>query len=72
MIARFTFTEGGDGHYAVTKAEAIPTRIDLSGPAVTLVNTAAHRDAEDNSYRRVVDVLNRRGAAAQGLIISDQ
>lgn len=72
MIARFTFTEGGDGRYAVTKAEAIPTRIDLSGPAVTLVNTAAHRDAEDSSYRRVVDVLNRRGAATQGLIISDQ
>lgn len=71
VIGRFTFTEGDGGRFAVTRAEAIPTRIDLSGQAVTVVNTASHRDAEASSYNRVVDILNRRGAAADGLTITD-
>jgi len=72
VIARFTFTEGEDGRFVVTRAEAIPTRIDLSSEAVTVVTTAAHRDADASSYNRVVEVLNRRGAAAEGLIIAEQ
>jgi len=70
VIARFTFTEGEDGRFVVTRAEAIPTRIDLSSEAVTVVNTAAHPDT--GSYNRVVEVLNRRGAAAEGLTITDR
>ncbi len=71
VVARFTFTEGDDGRFPITRAEAIPTRIDL-GQAVTVVNTASARDAEAGSYHRVVDILNRRGAAAAGLTITDR
>ncbi|HEX2297779.1 MAG TPA: CapA family protein [Pseudonocardiaceae bacterium] len=77
MIARFTFTEGANGRFAVTRAEAIPTRIDLGGQSVTIINTArrgagAGSNADTASYRRVVDILNQRGAAAAGLVITDR
>ena len=35
MIARFTFTRGADGRFAVTSAEAVPLRIELGADAVT-------------------------------------
>lgn len=77
VIARFTFTESADGRFTVTRAEAIPVRIDLVGQSVTVVNTARRNagtksDANTGSYRRVVDILNRRGAAAAGLTITDR
>ncbi|GGM60369.1 poly-gamma-glutamate biosynthesis protein [Longimycelium tulufanense] len=78
LLARFTLTRGPDGRYTTTKAEAIPTWIQLSGGPATIVNTAVGRDdtttpqrsAHAASYQRVVDVLNRRGALRQGLTIT--
>ncbi|SHG85473.1 poly-gamma-glutamate synthesis protein (capsule biosynthesis protein) [Streptoalloteichus hindustanus] len=70
VVARFTFTKGTDGRYAVTRAEAVPTVIHLGGEVVRVVNTAAHREAHAASYQRVVDVLTSRGAADQGLVIA--
>lgn len=76
VIARFTFTEGPDSRFAVTRAEALPTRIDLSGASVSVVGTAARRGAaarsDTSSYQRVVEILNRRGAAADGLAVTDR
>ncbi|MGH4013803.1 MAG: CapA family protein [Pseudonocardiaceae bacterium] len=74
VIARFTLTEGDDGRFIVTHAEAIPTRIDLGSEAVTVVDTATHRDsdADTSSYHRVIEILNRRGAAAAGLTIPER
>lgn len=75
VIARFTFTEGADGRFAVTRAEAIPARIDLGGPSVRVVTTArrgAGTSSDAGSHRRVVGILTRRGAAAAGLTITDR
>ena len=69
VIGRFTFTRGSDGRFAVSRAEAIPTRIDLRNGPVRIVNTAALRGLHADSYDRVVEILNRRGAAAAGLLI---
>jgi poly-gamma-glutamate capsule biosynthesis protein CapA/YwtB (metallophosphatase superfamily) len=70
VITRFTFTESAGGRFAVTRAEAIPTRIDLSGRGVRVVSTAA--DHGPDSYNRVVEVLSRRGAVPAGLTIAAQ
>ena len=71
VIARFTFTRGLDGRYRADRAEAIPTHIELGPGGVRVVNTAAHRAAYAGSYQRTVEVLNRRGAAAAGLVIAE-
>ncbi|MGH3615666.1 MAG: CapA family protein [Pseudonocardia sp.] len=72
VIGRFTFTRGPDGRFAVTRAEAIPTRIDLRDGPVRIVDTAARREVHADSFDRVVEILNRRGAAAAGLLIAAQ
>jgi poly-gamma-glutamate capsule biosynthesis protein CapA/YwtB (metallophosphatase superfamily) len=41
VIARFTFTRGSDGRFAVTRAEAVPTRIVIGAQAVQVVPTGA-------------------------------
>jgi poly-gamma-glutamate synthesis protein (capsule biosynthesis protein) len=61
VLARFTFTRGDDGRFAVTSAEAIPLRIELGTDAVRVV------PAEPTSFDRIADVLDRRGAVAAGL-----
>ncbi|MCP2259098.1 poly-gamma-glutamate synthesis protein (capsule biosynthesis protein) [Streptoalloteichus tenebrarius] len=71
VVARFTFSRDAHGRYTVTRAEAVPTVIHLDGETVRVVNTAAHRDAHPASYQRIVEVLNSRGAAGQGLVIAE-
>jgi poly-gamma-glutamate synthesis protein (capsule biosynthesis protein) len=57
VIARFTFTRGPDGRFAVTAAEAIPTRIQQQGQGLAVVRT----HPGDPSYTRVAEVVARRG-----------
>jgi poly-gamma-glutamate synthesis protein (capsule biosynthesis protein) len=65
VITRFTFTRGSDGRFTTTAAEAIPTLIQhADGGAVVLPTPPG-----DASYQRVVQVLERRGAAGAGLVI---
>ncbi|MDT7581527.1 MAG: hypothetical protein QOK35_2791 [Pseudonocardiales bacterium] len=73
VIARFTFTRGAEGRFAVTRAEAVPTRIVLGPDAVRVVPTGAAEDGADAASRdRVAEVVGRRGAVAAGLVIADQ
>jgi poly-gamma-glutamate capsule biosynthesis protein CapA/YwtB (metallophosphatase superfamily) len=65
VITRFTFARGSDGHFTTTAAEAIPTRIRQADDAVVVAPTPPG----DASYQRVVQVLERRGAAGAGLRI---
>ncbi len=64
VIARFTFARGADGRFAVTRAEAVPVRIDLGADAVRVV------PADPATRERVTAVLDRRGALADGLEIA--
>ena len=61
VAARFTFTRGDDGRFAVTRAEAVPLRIELGADAVRVV------PADQATFERVAEVLDRRGAIAAGL-----
>jgi poly-gamma-glutamate capsule biosynthesis protein CapA/YwtB (metallophosphatase superfamily) len=63
VIARFTFTRGDDGRFAVTGAEAVPVRIELGADAVRL------RPADPATTRRITDVLLSRGAGDAGLAV---
>ena len=63
VAARFTFTRGPDGRFAVTRAEAVPLTIELGDDAVTV------RPADEATFRRVAEVLDRRGAVAAGLAV---
>jgi poly-gamma-glutamate capsule biosynthesis protein CapA/YwtB (metallophosphatase superfamily) len=71
VIARFTFTRDDDGRVGVTLAEAVPTRIDLGAGGVRVVPTGAGSTPADAQARdRVVEVLLRRGAADDGLVVA--
>jgi len=73
VIARFTFTRGADGRFGVTRAEAVPTRIVLGPDAVRVAPTGGATGGPDAaSHARVVEVVGRRGAVADGLVIADQ
>jgi poly-gamma-glutamate synthesis protein (capsule biosynthesis protein) len=61
VAARFTFTRGADGRFTVSKAEAVPLRIEIGADAVRIV------PADPVSAARIAGVLDRRGAAAAGL-----
>jgi poly-gamma-glutamate capsule biosynthesis protein CapA/YwtB (metallophosphatase superfamily) len=61
VVARFTFTRGGDGRFAVTRAEAVPLRIEVGPGAVRVV------PADPETFDRVAAVLDRRGGVAAGL-----
>jgi poly-gamma-glutamate capsule biosynthesis protein CapA/YwtB (metallophosphatase superfamily) len=61
VIARFTFTRGADGRFAVSRAEAVPVTIQLGDDAVRLV------PADAATTERVSAVLDARGAVAAGL-----
>jgi poly-gamma-glutamate capsule biosynthesis protein CapA/YwtB (metallophosphatase superfamily) len=73
VIARFTFTRGDDGRFGVTRAEAVPTRIVLGAESVQVVPTGGATGGPDAASReRVAEVVGRRGAVADGLVIADQ
>jgi poly-gamma-glutamate synthesis protein (capsule biosynthesis protein) len=61
VIARFTFTRGAGGRFAVSLAEAVPVRIDLGAEAVRVL------PADPSTADRVAAVLDARGAVAAGL-----
>ncbi|WP_116452843.1 CapA family protein [Blastococcus litoris] len=61
LAARFTFTRGADGRFAVTTAEAVPLTIDLGEDAVSV------RPADPETFDRVAEVLGRRGGVGAGL-----
>jgi poly-gamma-glutamate synthesis protein (capsule biosynthesis protein) len=63
VLARFTFTCGDDGRFAVTRAEAIPLQIVRATDAVTV------RPAGPETYGRVAEVLDRLGAVDAGLTV---
>lgn len=63
VIARFTFTRGVGGRFAVTRAEAVPVVIELGADAVRVV------PADAATCDRVAEVLERRGARTAGLKI---
>ncbi len=63
VLARFTFTRGADGRFAVTVAEAVPLQIVLGADAVTV------RRADAATTARVSEVLDRLGAVAAGLAL---
>ena len=63
VMARFTFTRGDDGRFAVTSAEAVPLSIVLGGDRVTV------EPADPATFERVAAVLDRRGAVAAGLAV---
>ena len=64
VAARFTFTRGPDGRFAVTAAEAVPLTIELGAESVTV------RPADPATYERVTAVLDQRGAVAAGLVVA--
>jgi poly-gamma-glutamate capsule biosynthesis protein CapA/YwtB (metallophosphatase superfamily) len=68
VIARFTFTRGPDGRYTVSTAAAIPTSIQPAGDGLAAVPTHPGNPA----YQRVTEVVDRRGAASAGLVITDR
>jgi poly-gamma-glutamate synthesis protein (capsule biosynthesis protein) len=65
VITCFTFTRGADGRFAVTLAEAIPTRIQRSADGVTVMPT----EPDSRSFNRVAKVLGQRHGVDAGLII---
>ena len=63
VAARFTFTRGADGRFAVTKAEAVPLHVDVLGGRVAVV------PADPAAFARVAEVVGRRGAVAARLAV---
>jgi hypothetical protein len=68
VIARFTVTREPDGHYAVTTAEAISTRIAPQEDGLAVVPT----HPGDSAYQRVAEVVTRCGGADTDLIVTDR
>jgi poly-gamma-glutamate synthesis protein (capsule biosynthesis protein) len=63
VAVRFTFSRGADGRFTVSRAEAVPLRIDRRPDAVQVV------PADPATSARVAEVLDRRGAVAAGLAV---
>jgi poly-gamma-glutamate synthesis protein (capsule biosynthesis protein) len=61
VLVRFTFTRGAEGRFIVTRAEAVPLRIEVDPGSVQVV------PADPATFDRVAEVLDRRGAVASGL-----
>ncbi len=79
VMPEFTFTETTPGHFAVTKAVAIPTFDSLSGGPIRLIDlpaelskpglSAARRATLTASWERTRKAVDSMGAAAQGLTV---
>ena len=61
VLARFTFTRDASGRFAVSRAQAVPLRIELGTDAVRVL------PADPGTSARVSEVLGSRGAHAAGL-----
>jgi len=78
VMPRFTFTRGANGLWRMSKAEAIPTwmqikpvlrLIDLPAALASDATSAADRAIFQAAYDRISGYLNSRGAVKQGLTI---
>jgi poly-gamma-glutamate synthesis protein (capsule biosynthesis protein) len=78
ILARFTFTETSPGHFAVTRAEAIPTwmqdvpklrLIDIPRALADPATTAAQRVEYTAAYTAIRRDLNAYGAISAGLVV---
>jgi poly-gamma-glutamate synthesis protein (capsule biosynthesis protein) len=61
VMARFTFTRGPDGRFAVSRAEAVPLHLEVDAGSARVV------PADPAAFARVTAVVDARGAAAAGL-----
>lgn len=78
IMPKFTFTEVAPHTFKVTKAEAIPTWMDIS-PELRLIDlpaalgdattTAARRSTYQHAYDQVATYLDAYGASKQGFVI---
>src|SRR5262249_49101186 len=78
VMPRFTFTEVEPGHWKITKAEALPTWVDLT-PKIRIVELARaladpgtpapQRSVYQAAYDRISTYVRSRGAGQMGLII---
>src|SRR5262249_60430161 len=78
VMPRFTFTETTPGHWEVTKAEALPTWVDLT-PRIRIVElpraladpatTGSQRAAYQAAYDRISRYVSSRGAGLVGLTV---
>lgn len=78
VMARITFTQVGPKRWRITRAEAIPTWVEIS-PKIRLVElpsalsspetTAAQRKTYQAAYDRVKGFLTSRGAGSAGLMV---
>jgi poly-gamma-glutamate synthesis protein (capsule biosynthesis protein) len=65
-MPRFTFTEVALHKWKITKAEAIPTWVDVA-PKVRIVDLAGQ--SANPAHRRIAGYLAAGGAVRAGLII---
>ncbi len=78
VMARFTFTEVAPHRWRITKAEAVPTWIELA-PRLRIVDlpdalassttSSARRAGYEAAHARIVGYLDARGAVRDGLVI---
>jgi poly-gamma-glutamate synthesis protein (capsule biosynthesis protein) len=79
VMPRFTFTEAEPGHWKITKAEAVPTWVDLT-PSIRVVELpraladpatpAAQRAVYQAASDRISRYLRSRGAGLAGLTMA--
>ncbi len=79
VMPRFTFTETVPGHWQITKAEALPTWVDLA-PRIRIVELARaladpltpapQRAVYRAAYKRIDKHLRSRGAGPAGLVVA--
>jgi hypothetical protein len=78
IMARFTFTQFGPHRFAVTRAEAIPTWMDIT-PKLRLIDlpaalrstapTSAQRLAYRRAYAQIATYLDAYGATRHGFVV---
>lgn len=80
VMPRFTFTETAPGHWEITKAEALPTWVDLT-PKIRIVELprvladpatpAPQRAVYQAAYDRISKYLRSRAAGLGGLVVAE-
>jgi poly-gamma-glutamate synthesis protein (capsule biosynthesis protein) len=80
VMPRFTFTETAPGHWEITKAEALPTWVDLT-PKIRIVELprvladpatpAPQRAVYQAAYDRISKYLRSRAAGLGGLTVAE-
>jgi poly-gamma-glutamate synthesis protein (capsule biosynthesis protein) len=78
IMPEFTFSEGADGRWRVTRATVIPTWVSLS-PNIRVIDvpkaladpatTVSNRGVYSGALRRITTYVDAMGARANGLMI---